>query len=43
MSEHLTAAPMSRRRFMQRSGALLFAAQCPLGLSAKAWRAAAVR
>ena len=37
MSEQLTTSFMSRRRFVQRSGALLFAAQCPVGLSRKAY------
>ena len=36
MSEHLKEAPMSRRQFIQSSVALLFAAQCPVGLSTKA-------
>ena len=37
MSEQLITSLMSRRRFVQRSGALLFAAQCPVGLSRKAY------
>lgn len=37
MSEQLTTSLMSRRRFVQRSGALLFAAQSPVGLSRKAY------
>ena len=36
MNEHLKMGSMSRRRFVQSSGALLFAAQCPVGLSRKA-------
>ena len=36
MSEHLKEAPMGRRQFIQSSAALLFAAQCPVGLSTKA-------
>ena len=35
MSEHLKEAPMGRRQFIQSSVALLFAAQCPVGLSTK--------
>ena len=37
MSETLTPRSLSRRRFVQSSGALLFAAQCPVGLSRKAY------
>ena len=37
MNEHLKMGSMSRRRFVQSSGALLFAAQCPVGLSRKAY------
>ena len=37
MSETLTPRSLSRRRFVQSSGALLFAAQCPIGLSRKAY------
>ena len=37
MSETLTPRSLSRRRFVQSSGALLFAAQCPAGLSGKAY------
>ena len=37
MSETLTPGSLSRRRFVQSSGALLFAAQCPVGLSRKAY------
>ena len=41
MSEHLTTGSMSRRRFVQSSGALLFAAQCPVGLSRRAYASGA--
>ena len=41
MSEHLTTGSMSRRRFVQSSGALLFAAQCPVGLSQRAYASGA--
>lgn len=37
MSDTLTPRSLSRRRFVQSSGALLFAAQCPVGLSRKAY------
>ena len=37
MSDALTPRSLSRRRFVQGSGALLFAAQCPVGLSGKAY------